>query len=314
MNTEAAARTIAGTQAWANVSAPELLGGETLRDLHRTLRLFVHPLEGFHEMLHRVRNTNKFRSQAKSLGQFIAGSWLQYRYGATPALLDLQAATHAMLIPQYSTRLTARGSASCPEFTSEEVTNLDSDSMYYGVRTHRVTRNTYFRAGVLYQHVVTVPDTYGLSIHNIVPTLWEFLPYSFVADWFVNVGDWLSAVVPKGGVKVLASWTTRKSETVYTRELTGSPKTYGSRTITGGPGFISTRSDTVTDRQPGASRGLAFRLNDLDFQKSKNWLHIADGLTLAGQYLMSRPNQKAPRMPRDRTKSSNYKAWRGVAW
>lgn len=47
---------------------------------------------------------------------------------------------------------------------------------------------------------------HGLSLHA-APTLWELLPYSFVADWFINIGDWLGAFatqVPglsmKGGV------------------------------------------------------------------------------------------------------------------
>lgn len=33
---------------------------------------------------------------------------------------------------------------------------------------------------------------HGLSLHA-APTLWELLPYSFVADWFVNIGTWLGA-------------------------------------------------------------------------------------------------------------------------
>jgi cell division protein FtsL len=35
----------------------------------------------------------------------------------------------------------------------------------------------------------------GISLDRIVPTLWELTPYSFLADYFVNLGDILSAAV-----------------------------------------------------------------------------------------------------------------------
>lgn len=38
------------------------------------------------------------------------------------------------------------------------------------------------------------PDRFGTSALDIVRAAWERTPWSFVFDWFVNVGDWLSSI------------------------------------------------------------------------------------------------------------------------
>jgi hypothetical protein len=50
---------------------------------------------------------------------------------------------------------------------------------------------------------------------------WELVPFSFVVDWIVNVGDWLEAVQPKVGVRTLAEGITVKSERTLFRNVTG---------------------------------------------------------------------------------------------
>jgi hypothetical protein len=149
-------------------------------------------------------------------------------------------------------------------------------------------------------------------MHNVIPTLWEFLPYSFVADWFVNAGDWLAAVVPKAKVKRLAEWTTYHKTSDLERKLVVSPipQTYYNKT---GQTVTSQLNYTHYVRTPGISVGLAFRTNDFNFQKSKTWMHIADGMALAGQYLKCQKSTPSPLYPRT-NRPSKYKAWKGVVY
>lgn len=46
-------------------------------------------------------------------------------------------------------------------------------------------------------------------------TVWDLTPYSFILDWFINMGDIISAHAPVPGVKALASWVTTVDTTVY---------------------------------------------------------------------------------------------------
>jgi hypothetical protein len=51
----------------------------------------------------------------------------------------------------------------------------------------------------------------GISPRDWIPTAWNLLPLSFVADYFVNIGDCLSAAgVLKSGLKVLVLTTRTK--------------------------------------------------------------------------------------------------------
>jgi hypothetical protein len=38
------------------------------------------------------------------------------------------------------------------------------------------------------------PHEFGTSNWDVVRAAWEIIPFSFIADWFVNVGDWLASL------------------------------------------------------------------------------------------------------------------------
>jgi len=301
--------TLAGTQAWGNVVSPQVLGGESMHDREATWQMLSSPLQGVHEFLEKVRRSKKFGHQTAALGAFIANYWLQYRYGLTPLVHDLVNGFDAAVLPRFSDRYTARGSCSAQPVEYGDQVPYAADTYYTGQTQRSNIEELWVRAGVLYRHHFTLGDIWGYSAHNFIPTMWEFLPYSFVADWFVNAGDFLAACVPKANVKVLASWTTQHYKSIQERSLTTTPKTVSGYTVTGGPAFIDTLVYEHTVRSPAAARGLAFRLNDLTFSKSKNWMHFADGLALAGQYLLQRPSSKTPKIWRP---LYTRKEWKGT--
>jgi len=275
----------AGTQAWGNVVNPSVLGGESGRDAGATYQMLRHPLLNLHNFLDKVRNTKKFAKQSLALGEFLSSQWLQYRYGLTPLFYDLEGALEAAFKPVFTDRYTARGSASTQFGTESTVSTSET---YFDADQIRVTRrNVYVRAGVLYQHEFTWSDKWGLSMHNLPATLWEWLPLSFVYDWIVNAGDFISAVTPKANVKILSSWTTTTVETDYELELvTTNSRNVAPYNSSGGPGGYFTRKSVWKRRDPFASRGLVLKLYDLDLVKDRNLLHIVDGLALAAQKLM----------------------------
>ena len=59
----------------------------------------------------------------------------------------------------------------------------------------------------------------GLDLQSVPATIWESVPFSFVEDWFVNVGDWLGASMPNPRVKHLGNWVTVREDFVGTHEV-----------------------------------------------------------------------------------------------
>lgn len=53
----------------------------------------------------------------------------------------------------------------------------------------------------------------GLSPTQLLSVGWEMIPFSFVADWVVDVGSWLRAWEPKPWILYLGSCVSVKTET-----------------------------------------------------------------------------------------------------
>lgn len=138
-----------------------------------------------------------------------ANNWLAYQLGWLPLVSDAVGLIE-LHRDQYSTerdnRFIVRGGKTCVE------KSLISSPNYllsgnHGL-LHRIDLHT-GRAGMLLE-VTSKLDQFqasvGLSPADILSTVWELIPYSFVFDYFVNVGQWLGNLTALSGIKVLDSW------------------------------------------------------------------------------------------------------------
>lgn len=311
-------RELAGTEAWANVTSPEVLGGEFLRDAGRTLSLVTNPLRELRNVLSSIRSSKGYRKKGLTLGQYISSEWLKYRYGITPLVHDCVGAFEAVYKPIFTDRVTARGYENYPLYEATDTVTKNSIGGIFTCVTERYASQAQsVRAGVLYQHVAGMPEKFGIHFNQLVPTLWEILPGSFVSDWFVNVGDYLAAVTPRAGITVLSSWTTTKVVHTQRSVMSSTPNSVSNVSQTGGPGIYGNTERIVTIRTPGAPRSLAIRSNDWTLSKSKTWFHAADAFALIGGLLASKPGRRIATPPpsrvraRPRSWASNYDVyWR----
>jgi hypothetical protein len=108
-------------------------------------------------------------------------------------------------------RYTARGHASS-SFDVGGTIDHPAFSIFKCKSEYEKLHDVSVRTGILYE--LDHRDVFGLSFKEIPITAWELVPYSFVIDWFVNAGDYIQAVTPKLGVKVLGSWSTTEDEIV----------------------------------------------------------------------------------------------------
>lgn len=104
--------------------------------------------------------------------------------------------------------------------------NLDLTSAY----TQRVYLDVLVRAGVLTQ-VETVTQAQLLGLDKLIETGWELVHFSFIIDWFLNVGDIIGAWTPNFGFKTLTSWVT--INILLTQQVTLSSPILLEKTVSG---------------------------------------------------------------------------------
>jgi hypothetical protein len=166
-----------------------------------------------------LRKLSKGKTRALPNSKELAGFELEYRYALLPIHLDIKSAIDTWL---YSHLRRVRGSAQRADTVS-------------GTKRVGVPRYLTGHSGATRGDPVEVLVTgissisvkgysiYEMGLHlppiktNILATLWEKIPLSFVLDWFLNVGDTLTAITPQpnfnfkvGGVttEIVTSWET----------------------------------------------------------------------------------------------------------
>lgn len=155
--------------------------------------------------------------------------WLEFRYGWSPLVLDIQDTLKAIYAQELRDSLLSKP---YERVTSNEwdddrqVTPITTASFGGGVwtatseLTHKVDAHAYAKYQVSRQSgIVNRLREFGLF--DVPLATWELVPFSFVVDWFVPIGDYLAAVQPKIGVKVLDSGYTVHTTKVVKRTLTG---------------------------------------------------------------------------------------------
>jgi hypothetical protein len=278
---------LAGTRAWANVQKPQLSGLVEMAQLGKSIALIRATSKRISSLLDNAkrRKLNSKRRKA-TLGEYLAGDWLSYRYGFSTLVYAMEDAFEAVAAPRVGKRQTARGNSASGVITSSDVqTSSDSFFDFELTRTNTISREV--RSGVLYTSEFTTANRYGFGVSDIPSTLWELFPYSFVADWFVNVGDYIRAMTPKAGVRVLSEWTTTKDYSEQKGELASLPTQSSQYTYGGSCGGTYTIQTVKTVRNPSASRALTSLIPEINFQTPKDWLHVADGVALLGRRLLA---------------------------
>lgn len=148
------------------------------------------------------RKKNSFRTANSVLTAF-SESWLEYRYGWRTLAYDLQD-IHVSLERLASLK-------SKPKRGSSYTENVDSysTSASTGLYTNPGTTPSMYATLVAYDGVfsqIRTKAAHGsvmleavaneLAFIDPLTTAWEIVPFSFIVDWFVNVGDLIKAFSP----------------------------------------------------------------------------------------------------------------------
>lgn len=164
-----------------------------------------------------MRELGLRKRNRKTLPNEPANAWLALQYGWLPLLSDVHGSCEALEKADQNRdryRATVKASHSSKELDisvlTESVGTCYIDIQKQVTTSHKaMTRLDY----VLRNPLLATMSQMGVT--NPLEVAWELVPFSFVADWFVPVGRYLSDLDATIGWEFLGGSTSKKSERSY---------------------------------------------------------------------------------------------------
>lgn len=280
-------------------------GGIILGEFHKTIEMMVRPAASLQKSVEKYfLETKKIlkglsltdrhgrKQPSRSITKTLADTYLEYTYGWQPLTADLQNAGIAaarIMHPEYEkSRFRCYGEHS--KVSSMETVPFSTPAQIYfnkvTVKEGKIIVVYYgalqgtTKATELSSNAQRIVDLSGFNWSNFVPTVWEIIPYSFLIDYFTNIGDLLMAASTDTSTvawltKVVIKETTDKTSLNFDEAATSnrahfSPRWYKFLGCSGSSGKYFTRYRTVSR---GATT-VPFLLPTLTVPGGKQWFNI----------------------------------------
>jgi len=263
---------IAISEAWSRASLEEIQALPAIAESQKTIRSIIDITGRAVNLLRdlwrlsrgktpKAINAKKYYDRHLSFKQ-LQDRWMESRYALRPLVYDIAGVVAAVNRPlEYPPRLTFRGSESVYDIATSLTKTATHWLGRWEIWTQKETNHSLSaRTGVLTAvHEISSASIWGLAMP--VEAMWELVPYSFVLDWFFNVGQTLASWTPLVGLRALTSWLTVRDTVLQTARFhhyvdTLTTNQYcleRSLSISGGYNNIAT---TMTTRTPNPSRSI----------------------------------------------------------
>jgi hypothetical protein len=194
-----------------------------LGELKETISMVKHPLRGIirqnaNSARHFTVLQRLYRKNSSRLEDMMEKAYLQWTYGVMPLVGDIQAVLgNCSKIFEEPEVIRLRVTIPVEEsklYSANNILALEGSSQTVGV-FFEIKASGYVRIVGAMRHskspasMAKFNQINGLQLRDIVPAAWELTPYSFLADYFVNVGDVLGGVFTDTSDLVYSCMTTK---------------------------------------------------------------------------------------------------------
>jgi len=180
-------------------------GGVFLGELAQTLSMIRNPAKGLRglvdetrDILANIRRLGLKNSLSRSrVTEQLADAWLELQFGWKPLLNDVDDGCRALAILNTGQSLST-GRISAAHTHESNPTRTTVKYSQNGIALWNVLTDTRTRCTTVFRGALRVEarnpaelrrDLFGFNPNNFAPTIWNLIPYSFLIDYFTNVGD-----------------------------------------------------------------------------------------------------------------------------